>query len=352
MRTLVLGSGAIGSVIAGYLTREDRDIRAIDPWFQHVEKVKRDGLTISAVEGELTVPIRIDNMDALESVGTFDTIVIAPKSYDTTWMARLARDHMHENTIVLSAQNGMNDGPIGSIVGSERVVGCVVVMACELGEAGHARRTSAADEVSLVFGEFGKNEITDRVTQLAEYFAPMGNVATAPDVAEERWGKLSLNTMSNGLAGLTGHTTRELWSKPGVIDVLIALGHEVAVLADKRGIHMSPVLHVIPHELLLSATSVNSEQWEQVRQLLIEVASRRTGKRENTPSLLQDVKKGRRTEIDYINGWVVTEAAHDEVETPLNNALVDEIRSVEDGRRHPAAENAAPLVELVSKFYA
>src|ERR1019366_6369276 len=119
-------------------------------------------------------------------------------------------EHLSNDTIVLSSQNGMNDLPIGAIVGQDRVVGCVVTMACELVGAGLAKRSTDIAAVPLIFGEFGEASVSPRVKEVAQFFAPLGNVETVPDIWEERWGKLALNVMSNGLAVLTGHITSQL----------------------------------------------------------------------------------------------------------------------------------------------
>jgi 2-dehydropantoate 2-reductase len=231
------------------------------------------------------------------------------------------------------------------------MVGCVVVMACELAGPGHTKRTSDGNYVSLTLGEFGGSEVTPRVRELEQFFAPLGYVNSVPDIWEERWGKLTLNVMSNGLAGLTNYTTKELWSNPDVIDVLIALGRECALVAAARGIHMAPVLQKIPHELLIEATGTKTDEWAKIRELLISVAATRTGKRENTPSLLQDIKKSRRTEIEYINGWVAEQAESVGVDAVVNRAIVREVRSVETGKRPPSPANAAPLSALVDEYY-
>lgn len=351
MKALVLGSGAVGSVIAGFLAREGREIEIVDPWFQHVEAIKENGIRVEAVEEDFISPVAAHNLDDLERIGTADVVIIAPKSYDTTWIARLARDHIADDTVVLSAQNGMNDVTIGNIVGQEHMVGCVVVMACELAGAGHTKRTSDGSYVNLTFGEFGGSEVTPRVRQLEEFFAPLGYVNSVADIWEERWGKLTLNVMSNGLAGLTNYTTKELWSNPDVIDVLIALGRECALVARARGIQMAPVLQKISHELLIEATGTKTDAWAEVRELLISVAATRTGKRENTPSLLQDIKKSRRTEIEYINGWIAEQAELVGVNAVVNRAIVREVHSVETGKRPPLPANAAPLSALVDEFY-
>jgi 2-dehydropantoate 2-reductase len=89
-----------------------------------------------------------------------------------------------------------------------------------------------------------------------------------------------------------------------------------------------------------------------MREVMIEIAATRSGDRENVPSLLQDIRKGRRTEVDYLNGWVAATGATVGVATPTHTAIVPEVRSVELGHRPPAPENVATLAASVAGWYA
>jgi 2-dehydropantoate 2-reductase len=351
MTVLILGGGAVGGVLAAHLAKGDRDVVLADGWFQHVEAVKRDGLVTETVEQDFTAPVRALNLDELEAYGPADVIVVATKSYDTMWMARLARDHLAPQSVVVSAQNGMNDLAIARIVGTERVVAGVVLLAAELVGPGHVKRSTPHGELALSFGELGGDVVSTRVDELARIFAPLGKVQTTADAWPERWSKLTLNVMSNAMAGLTGYTTLNLWTSPGIVDVLVALGHEAAAVAHASGIRMATVLGRITHENLLNATSVSHPEWHLVRDALKDAAGTRTGKRENMPSLLQDIQKGRRTEIDYLNGWICAQAADLGMPAAVNRLVVDEVHSIELGLVSPSSASVRHLVEVVSDRY-
>ena len=327
----ILGGGAVGGLVAAHLAKGDRDVVLADGWFRHVEAVKRGRLITETVEQDFTVPVRALHLDELEAYGPADVIVIAAKSYDTMWMARLARDHLAPQTVVVSAQNGMNDLAVARIVGAERMVAGVVLFAAELVGPGRVKRSTPHSELALSFGELGGEVVSARVEELARMFAPLGEVQTTADAWPERWSKLTLNVMSNAMAGLTGYTTLNLWTSPGIVDVLVAIGHEAAAVADARGIRMATVLGRITHHNLLNATKVSHPEWHLVRDALIDAAGTRTGKRENTPSLLQDIQKGRRTEIDYLNGWICAQAADLGMPATVNGIVVDEVRRIELG---------------------
>jgi len=350
MKTLILGSGAIGSIIAAYLTVEDRDVSIADPWFQHVEKVRTVGLQVQAVDRDFDVRLRALQMDELDQYGKADVVVISCKSYDTRLMALIAREHLLESTVVMSAQNGMNDDRIASIVGRSRMVGSVVVMGGHLLDAGTVRRTSPDAAGSLILGNlYDTNDHT--LEQMEDYFSPLGGLRISTNIWPDRWSKLTLNSMSNTMAGLSGLKTSTLWSNQMCLDVIIALGHECALVAQAAGIKMAPVFSSIPHELLLSADKVGNLSWRGVQERMLTVSGTRTGNRRNIPSLLQDVLKGRRTEVHYLNGCVASEGRRMGVATPMNDMLIAAFSPIEIGDQEPGLENVLPLGKAVSEQY-
>jgi len=350
MKTLILGSGAIGSIIAAYLTVEDRDVSIADPWFQHVEKVRTVGLQVQAVDRDFDVRLRALQMDELDQYGKADVVVISCKSYDTRLMALIAREHLLESTVVMSAQNGMNDDRIASIVGRSRMVGSVVVMGGHLLDAGTVRRTSPDAAGSLILGNlYDTNDHT--LEQMEDYFSPLGGLRISTNIWPDRWSKLTLNSMSNTMAGLSGLKTSTLWSNQMCLDVIIALGHECALVAQAAGIKMAPVFSSIPHELLLSADKVGNLSWRGVQERMLTVSGTRTGNRRNIPSLLQDVLKGRRTEVHYLNGCVASEGRRMGVATPMNDMLIAAFSPIEIGDQEPGLGNVLPLGKAVSEQY-
>jgi 2-dehydropantoate 2-reductase len=324
MKTLILGGGAVGSTLGGHLARDGRDVTIADGWFQHVDAMKQNGLKVQTVEGDFTVRL----------------------------LSMLAREHLSESTIVMSSQNGMNDSVVGEWVGQERMVACVVALAADLIDPGVVKRTSPAEVAGVVFGHLAPGRDRAVLDRLKQHFEPLGVVSVADDAWPDRWGKLTLNTMSNALAGLTGLWSDTLWSDPFTLDIMTALGHETAAVAAASGVESSPVLGRISHRLLLDATSVSTPAWADIGAQMSAISAGRVGKKANRASLLQDIMKGRRTEVDYLNGWVSAEGKARGVPTPTHDQLVRELKSVERGTRPADRENARDLADAVSRWYA
>jgi 2-dehydropantoate 2-reductase len=213
------------------------------------------------------------------------------------------------------------------------------------------RRTSSHEWGSLILGELGA-PVSDRVRTVAAELEPIIGLNTTDDVVPALWGKMTLNVMGNVIAGLTGYTTRTLWTDSTALDVQVALAHELAQVAAHAGVVPDPVLKTIDHELLMGASRLGSPEWEAVKERMTAVGVTRSGEHENVPSLGQDIRKGRRTEVDYLNGWVVRRAAAAGLEAPVNAAVLQAGRLREIGALDSDPANIAPLHELVEQRHA
>ena len=149
----VLGAGAIGGSIAAYLAKSGYDITVIDQWVESVENMKRVGLRLTDVQEGFTAPVRALHLSEVSALREkFDVVFLSVKSYDTNWAAHFIEPYLKPDSFVLPAQNGMNDEPVASVVGRERTVGCVPVIAVGMYEPGHVTRTDAASMGEAVFG--------------------------------------------------------------------------------------------------------------------------------------------------------------------------------------------------------
>jgi 2-dehydropantoate 2-reductase len=150
--------------------------------------------------------------------------------------------------------------------------------------------------------------------------------------------------MSNGLTGLTGLTSPGLWLDPRGFAAMVRVGGEVVAVSEALGHHMHPIEptgapNPLPADALRRAAEGDVEAAEEVRAVFVATAeARRRGGRENISSLLQDVLKRRRTEIEYLNGDVARRGARLGVPTPANALVVDLVQRLERGEvaRDPA----------------
>jgi 2-dehydropantoate 2-reductase len=339
MRIGIVGAGAIGCVVGGMLTRAGHDVTLIDQWPEHVETLKRQGLRLSGTIGEHTVPVQAIHLHEMQLITRpFDAVFVAVKSYDTEWAtalgcAYLARPH----GVVVDFQNGINDQRVAAVAGVDRTLGCVILIAAGMYEPGHAIRTDAGS-AGFKIGEHDGRD-TPRARALAEVMSAVAPTTVTTNLWGERWSKLALNCMVNPVAGLSGLGTTDVRLEPGPRRLSIALAAEAISVGRARGFEVEPIWGIAAQRIVDAATG---RGLAEVEADIARDAKSRSGGR---PSLLQDVMRGRRTEIDYLNGYVVDEARRLGVPVPFNEAIVEIYRQHGVGALKPDPRNLEPLLE-------
>ena len=337
----IIGAGAIGSVVGGMLTKAGRDVTLIDQWPEHVEAMKRIGLRLSGTCGEHLVPVKALHIHELQSVTEpFDAVFVSVKSYDTEWATALALRYLTPEGVVVDFQNGLNDERVAAVAGKHRTLGCVITIGAGMYDPGHAMRTDTGT-IGFKIGEHDGRE-TPRARELAELLSAVATTHVTTNLWGERWSKLAINCMANPLAGLTGLGSAEVRIDPNVSAVGIHLGAEVIMVGRAVGHEVEPIYGIEAQRF------VDAYQGKGLRELLAnvaEIARKRGGGR---PSLLQDVIRGRRTEIDFLNGAVCEHGRKVGVKTPFNDAVVEVVRGLGVGFK-PDPKHLDPLIAMLPK---
>jgi 2-dehydropantoate 2-reductase len=173
--------------------------------------------------------------------------------------------------------------------------------------------------------------LTPRVEELVTVLAPAGPTHATTNLWGERWAKLTVNCMANALAGITGMNNAEMRESPEAFAITVKIAGEALTVAQHLGVRVEPVGGIPTQAYLDAARGVGLDD---LRAAWVERGKTVGAGR---PSLLQDVLKGRRTEVDYLNGYVVRRGREVEVPTPMNEAVVAvtkrlEMRELPQGR--------------------
>jgi 2-dehydropantoate 2-reductase len=342
MRIGIIGAGAIGCVVGGLLTKAGHDVTLIDQWPEHVEAMKRRGLRLSGTCGEHLIPVQALHIHEAQRVSEpFDAVFIAVKSYDTEWATHLGLAYLRRpDGVVVDFQNGVNDERVAAIAGRERSLGCVITIGAGMYEPGHAMRTDTG-QVGFKVGEHDGAE-SERARRLAEVLCAVAPARITTNLWGERWSKLAVNCMANPLAGLSGLGSADVRSLPTPRRIGIHLAAEVIQVGRAAGFEVEPIYGIAPQRFV---DAVAGRGMAEVEGDMAASVKHLAGGR---PSLLQDVLKGRRTEIDHLNGYVCEQGRRVGVKTPVNDAVVERFHHLGVGLR-PDPLNLDPLLEALPR---
>jgi 2-dehydropantoate 2-reductase len=343
MRIGIIGAGAIGSVVGGMLTKAGHDATLIDQWPEHVDAMRRQGLQLSGTCGDHVIHVKAIHVHELQSVTQpFDAAFVAVKSYDTEWATALALPYLaRPDGVVVDFQNGINDERVAAVAGRERTLGCVITIGAGLYEAGHAIRTDT-QSIGFKIGELDGKD-TERARRLARVMNDVAGAKVTTNLFGERWSKLTVNCMANPIAGLSGLGSAEVRSQQWAARIAIQIAAEAINVGRGCGFEVEPIYGISTQRFVDAAAGRGTDQ------LLADMAASVKGLAGGRPSMLQDVMRGRRTEIDYLNGYVVDQGRRVGVKTPFNETIVQLVHQHGVGTLKPSPENLEPLRQMLPR---
>ncbi len=308
MKILVFGAGAVGSLLGGLLARMGHDVALLGR-APHVDAVEKNGLHISGLWGEY----RIRTFDVYHAVSeippeksAFDLILLTVKSFDTAAAADLARPLVGEETTLLSFQNGLgNIEAIAARIPADRFLVGRIITGVEL-EPGAVRVTVSADD--LVIGSLPGPAPRRSAEEAARTFRLARIPARAvPNILAHVWLKAVYNCALNGLCSAREIPYGRILETEEGRKTLEAVVRECYAVAAKQGVPLDPPAADGYYRLL-------------VDKLIPATAA-------HYPSMLRDIQRGRRTEIDALNGAVVRMGVELGIPTPANREIATLIRS-------------------------
>ncbi len=344
-RIAFIGAGAMGSFIGGRIAQSGRDVTLIDPWNEHIEKIKRTGVQLLDTEGESSVRVTALHVGEIGELAKrpIEVAFVAVKSYDTAWAAELVRPYLAPEGFVVSLQNGINEQTIAGVLGAGRTLGCIAsTVGVALRGPGRVERTYRPGRDTYTVFRVGEldGRLTPRVQSVATMLRSVDSAEVTTDLTGERWAKLAANSMHNGLAAVTGLGHLLIYSQMQTRWLAIRLGAEAVRVGRRLGLHLHPV-RGIPADDLEAAGYGDGSALERVERVIQDGMVRLT--ETLRPSTAQDAMKGRRTEIDYINGAVCAKAAEVGVVVPCQHAIVELVKRMERGELFPALENISRI---------
>jgi 2-dehydropantoate 2-reductase len=331
----VLGTGANGSCIAANLIQAGRDVTLIDQWPEHVEAMRRDGLRIThanPADGELHVPVRAHHLcDIATFTESFDIVLLCLKAYDTRWGCELIKPRLAADGLLIGMQNAMAAVEIAGIVGVHRTAGCVVELSSEMFTPGLVRRNTPPARTWIGLGALPGGSDA-RLAEMQALLSPVGKVEIKPNILAAKWMKLVVNAMCLGPFAMVGLPLIDALKVPGMRELIIDIGEEAMRVGHDLGHPVEPIFGLTEAELAGS---------NRPAEKLFDTLAAHVGPGRSRNTVLQDLLKGRHSEVDMINGLVVEESSRRGYPAPANARVVEIVRRIEAGALKPDVANMA-----------
>ena len=329
MRVAIYGAGSLGTILGAYISKAGVAIELINRNKAHVEALQTQG---AKVVGTVDFTHPVVAYTPAEMSGTYDIIFLMTKQQHNPEVVAQLRPFLAEDGALVTFQNGLPELQIAEILGEERVLGCTVAWGATLQSPGVCELTSAPDALSFSLGAITekKNKHFDYVKELLE---KMGTVDVEENFLGTRWSKLLINAAFSGMSAVLGCTFGEAAGPKESRRIVQALIKECIDVCKAGGIRIEPVQGKDIVKLLDYSNALK----RAFSFFIIPLASRKHAKLK--ASMLQDLEKGKLTEVDAINGAVSAYGRKVGCPTPMNDRVVEIIHRIEQGELRPCRDN-------------
>jgi 2-dehydropantoate 2-reductase len=235
MKVCVLGAGAMGSSIGGFLAEGGSEVYLVDTWAEHVDAINSRGLKIRAGESDRVVKVRAAT--DCRGIGSADLIIVLVKSFHTREVIENAGSIIGDETVIISLQNGLgNEEIIGEVVGKKHVMGGRTFAGGSVLAPGHVVASTAGKHTCI--GELD-GTTTKRAVRIAEEFKRAGLLITvSSNIIGIMWDKLLVNVATGALCGITGLPFGGLYKIPELRDCALEAVAEVMAVAKAIGVKL------------------------------------------------------------------------------------------------------------------
>jgi 2-dehydropantoate 2-reductase len=322
---LVVGAGAIGGVTAAKMTGAVQRVAVLDANEEHVERMRNPGLLLEELGEERHVQVEA-HADPAELDEEFDFALLTLKAHHLKAALGPLRDRGVAKAFV-SLGNGLVQDSIARLVGEANlIVGTVEWGATNLGP-GHLAQTTRAP---FVIGEVD-GSVRDRTRLLASVLETVAEVHVTDNIRGQVWSKLLVNSTFSGLGVVTGLLYQEIAEDPVGREAAYALWREGFDVGQAEELELEEVLGVSAEALVVRGPEDRQSADEALVVVMDQVGATKA-------SMLQDLERGAKTEVDVINGAVVERGRAYGVLTPVNEQVVELVHAMEKGERRPQPE--------------
>ncbi len=336
----IVGSGANGTSIGVDVARAGHDVTLIDQWPAHVEAMRKNGATIAMPEETLVQPVNALHLcEVCTLKEPFDVVLVVTKAYDARWSSQLIEPWLKEDGLLVAVQNGMTAETVAEIVGPERTLGCVIEISSGLFTPGIVERHSPPARSWFAVGSFHP-ATKGREGEVAELLSCADACEIVDDILAAKWMKLVSNCTTLATTACLGKSIVDAESVPGMREFMLRAGQEALDVGAAVGHKRRPILGMSERDVRDSNRLVET-MLDRLMEGFILPGTRGV--------VLQDWEKGRKSELDNLNGHVARTAREAGIAAPACEAVSEIARRIERGELEPGVENLALLNDLARR---
>lgn len=331
MKVAIYGCGAMGTVLGAFLIKNGLEVTLIDSYVDHVNALNEKGAHIVGC-ADFTVPVKAITPEEMDEI--YDIVFVLTKQTANYTALPHLKKFLHDDSVVCTLQNGVPEYSVSEYIGGNRTVGGTVLWGATFVGPGVSEVTQDVTSGNMLFdiGEMD-GKLSDRIKKVASVLEYMGPVNVVENLMGARWSKLILNSCMSGMSAVTGSVFGDILKNKKASACLSFIANDIVNVSEAAGIQLENVMDMNMRDFGKVDSLENFNTSQKCFERFYD--DKRTAK----ASMLQDLEKGKKTEVDMINGFVVEQGKKYGIPTPYNDIAVKVIKGIENGELKLTMDN-------------
>ena len=347
MKSALIGLGAIGTIIAADLAKNGFPLYVVTKHQETMDVIEKRGLKVTGISGDYIVKKNITPVPKIEDLpDELNIVFMVTKLTHLEDALERVKPKLSKNFTLVTMTNGMIEEKLSLQFDKRNLLGCVVGFGAT--KTGHAesRKTSPGE---MAIGRLdGKQQSIDR--DLIEKLSHTELTKWSDNILYDKFSKLLINLSVTSFGVISGLTLGEMLSRKTTRLAFLTVMTEGVHVADAKGFKLPKINNLNPYFLALTEKELRGFSLKHfLKQTIIKIIGRKF--RNIRSSSLQSIESGRKSEIDFLNGYIVKEGEKLGVKTPLNKFVLDDVHLIEEGKKKPSLEGLEALEKKTNEIW-
>lgn len=338
MRAAILGAGSLGAGMGAMITNAGGKIDLIDGYKAHVEAINQNGVKVTGLM-EMQARMAAYTLENIE--GMYDIVIYLAKGPNNSTYLPAILPHLHKDSVFCVLQNGLPDDDVAKYIGWDRMIGGFVLWGASLTQPGVTNVTTGGGKAVYEIGEFD-GKMTPRLAAVNDLMNKGAECTMIDNLMAGRWTKINMNAPMSGLSAALGCTYGDILANDTTLTSAVQIKSEVVKVAHAMGLTLLTVMGVDFDAFELRS----KDDYARTKKITQEYYTPHSAV---IASMLFDLRLGRSTEIDIINGAVSAKGRELGIETPFNDEVVALVKQAQREKSVPNFDNIQNFEKLVAQ---